>query len=218
MTKKLVIYQLLPRLFTNMNEHCVPHGTLEQNGSGKLNAIDGRVLRGIKALGTTHVWYTGVLEQATKSDFTRWGIARCNPHVVKGEAGSPYAIRDYYDISPELAVDVPHGMAEFEALVDRTHDEGMGVIIDFVPNHVAREYASDSRPASVRDLGDGNDQGKFFDPNNNFYYITGQAFTPSVDLGSGDDAYHEMPARATGNDCWHASPGVNDWYETVKLN
>lgn len=218
MTKKLVIYQLLPRLFTNMNEHCVPNGTLEVNGSGKLNAIDGRVLRGIKALGATHVWYTGVLEQATKSDFTRWGIARCNPHVVKGEAGSPYAIRDYYDISPELADDVPHRMAEFEALVARTHHEDMRVIIDFVPNHVAREYGSDSRPANVRDLGDGDDQGKFFDPNNNFYYITGQAFAPSVDLGSGAEAYHEMPARATGNDCWHASPGVNDWYETVKLN
>ena len=216
---KTIIYQLLPRLFGNTNAHCVPGGTLEQNGSGKLNDIDARVLRAIKALGVTHVGYTGILEQATCSDFTRWGIARCNPHVVKGQAGSPYAIRDYYDISPELAVDVPRRMAEFEALVSRTHQAGLKVIIDFVPNHVAREYGSDSCPEGVRDLGQDDDPGMFFDPNNNFYYITGQPFAPQgVDLGRGDEAYREMPARATGNDCWHASPVVNDWYETVKLN
>ncbi|MBQ7691906.1 MAG: alpha-amylase family protein [Muribaculaceae bacterium] len=214
-----IIYQLLPRLFTNVNAHCVTGGTLEQNGSGKLNDIDRRVLRAIRGLGATHVWYTGVIEQATCSDFTRWGISRCNPHVVKGQAGSPYAIRDYYDISPELAVDVPRRMAEFEALVERTHQAGLKVIIDFVPNHVAREYGSDCRPNGVRDLGQDDDQGKFFDPDNNFYYLPGQPFTPQgVDLGSGEGAYHELPARATGNDCWHAAPGAGDWYETVKLN
>ncbi len=218
MDGKFVIYQLLPRLFGNMNADCKPGGSLDENGCGKFNNIDERVLRAIGQLGATHVWYTGVIEQATCSDFGQWGIARCNPHVVKGQAGSPYAIRDYYDVSPELAVDVPRRMQEFESLVRRTHDAGLRVIIDFVPNHVAREYASDAKPHGVADLGQADDQSKFFDPHNNFYYIVGEPFAPNVDLGSGADAYREMPARATGNDCWHAHPGEGDWYETVKLN
>ena len=206
----------MPRWFTNVNDHCVPDGTMQQNGSGKFNEIDQRILRAIKHLGVTHVWYTGIIEHATKTVFP--GIAPCNPHVVKGQAGSPYAIRDYYDVSPELADDVSHRMDEFEALVQRTHDAGMKVIIDFVPNHVARQYASDSRPDGVTDLGENDNTGMFFEPNNNFYYITGETFAPNIDLGHGDDAYLEHPARATGNDCWHARPGMNDWYETVKLN
>ena len=214
--KKPIIYQLFPRWFTNVNEHCVPNGTLRQNGAGKFNEIDEHILTAIKQLGVTHVWYTGIIEHATKTRFP--GIKPYNPHVVKGEAGSPYAIRDYYDVSPELAEDVKHRMNEFESLVKRTHDVGMKVIIDFVPNHVAREYASDSKPEGVKDLGEDDDKDMFFEPNNNFYYITGQAFTPSVDMGHGKNVYEEIPARATGNDCWHASPGINDWYETVKLN
>ncbi|MBP3739405.1 MAG: alpha-amylase [Muribaculaceae bacterium] len=214
--EKPIIYQLMPRWFTNVNNHCVPDGTMQQNGSGKFNEIDQRILRAIKHLGVTHVWYTGIIEHATKTVFP--GIAPCNPHVVKGQAGSPYAIRDYYDVSPELADDVSHRMDEFEALVQRTHDAGMKVIIDFVPNHVARQYASDSRPDGVTDLGENDNTGMFFEPNNNFYYITGETFAPNIDLGHGDDAYLEHPARATGNDCWHARPGMNDWYETVKLN
>ncbi|MBO4871205.1 MAG: alpha amylase C-terminal domain-containing protein [Muribaculaceae bacterium] len=214
--KKPIIYQLFPRWFTYVNDHCVPNGTLRQNGAGKFNEIDKHILTAIKQIGVTHVWYTGIIEHATKTRFP--GIKPCNPHVVKGEAGSPYAIRDYYDVSPELAEDVKHRMEEFESLVQRTHDAGMKVIIDFVPNHVAREYASDAKPKGVKDLGEDDNKGMFFEPNNNFYYITGQAFAPSVDMGQGKDAYQEMPARATGNDCWHASPSINDWYETVKLN
>jgi glycosidase len=213
-----VIYQLLPRLFTNYCENPIVNGTIEQNGSGKLNEITNKVLKSIKSLGITHVWYTGVIEHAHNCDYTQYGIKQHNPHVIKGKAGSPYAIVDYYDIDPDIAVDVPNRMKEFEALVVRTHKSGMKVIIDFVPNHVGREYHSDVCPSSVKDLGADDNTGMFFSPDNNFYYITGQQFAPHVDLGQGNDAYVEYPAKATGNDCFNASPGRDDWYETVKLN
>jgi glycosidase len=217
--KKAIIYQLMPRWFTNLNEHCVPNGTIRQNGVGKFNEIDESKLRSIKSLGATHVWYTGIIEHATATSYARQGITPCNAHVVKGKAGSPYAIRDYYDVCPDFAVKVKNRMAEFEALVERTHKAGLKVIIDFVPNHVAREYESDAKPEGVSDLGEGDNPMMFFEPRNNFYYITGQEFAPiGVDLGSGDDAYREFPARATGNDCYSASPNRDDWYETIKLN
>lgn len=218
-SKKAIIYQMMPRWFTNCTEKCVQGGTIRQNGVGKFNDIDESKLRCIRSLGATHVWYTGIIEHATATNYTRQGITPCNPHVVKGKAGSPYAIRDYYDVCPDLAVKVKDRMTEFEALVDRTHRAGLKVIIDFVPNHVAREYHSDAKPNGVSDLGEGDNPGMFFDPKNNFYYITGQQFAPhGVDLGMGEDAYHEYPARATGNDCYTASPGRDDWYETIKLN
>ena len=217
--KKAIIYQLMPRWFTNCTENCTPNGSMRHNGCGKFNEIDEARLRSIKSLGVTHVWYTGVIEHATATSYSRQGITPCNPHVVKGKAGSPYAIRDYYDVCPDLAVQVKNRMREFESLVDRTHRMGMKVIIDFVPNHVAREYESDAKPAGVQDLGEGDNPMMFFDPGNNFYYITGQEFAPTgVDLGHGDDAYREFPARATGNDCYTAHPSRDDWYETVKLN
>ena len=218
MDRKPIIYQLLPRLFTNTNNHCIPNGTYLQNGSGKMNDISDKVLSGIKELGATHIWYTGVLEHATKTDYSAHGIRPDNPHVVKGEAGSPYAIKDYYDIDPDLAVDVDNRMAEFEALVARTHDAGLDVIIDFVPNHTARCYYSDVKPAGIRDLGEDDNPEMFFSPDNNYYYITRQLFAPSVDMGSGKKAYIEFPAKATGDDCFSAFPGVNNWYDTVKLN
>ena len=218
MPLKPIIYQLLPRLYTNYCPAPVHNGTLRQNGSGKLNAITDRVLRDIRSLGTTHVWYTGVIEHAHDADYTAYGIPRHNPHVIKGHAGSPYAITDYYDIDPDLAEDVPHRMDEFEALVARTHKAGMKVIIDFVPNHVARQYASDAKPVGIEDLGHGDNRDMFFSPTKNFYYIPRQQFAPHVDMGHGDDAYIEFPAKASGNDCFNAFPGVNDWYDTVKLN
>ena len=217
--KKAIIYQLMPRWFTNCNEKCVPNGSIRQNGCGKFNEIDESKLRSIKSLGATHVWYTGIIEHATATDYSRQGITPCNAHVVKGKAGSPYAIRDYYDVCPDFAVKVKNRMAEFEALIERTHRVGLKVIIDFVPNHVAREYESDAKPIGVQDLGENDNPMMFFDPKNNFYYITGQEFAPvGVDLGSGENAYREYPARATGNDCYTASPSRDDWYETVKLN
>lgn len=215
---KPIIYQLFPRLFTNTCTNRIPNGTIEQNGVGKMNDINNKVLKSIKELGVTHVWYTGVIEHATKTDYSAYGINPDNPHVVKGNAGSPYAIKDYYDIDPDIAVDVPNRMGEFEELVKRTHDCGMKVIIDFVPNHVARQYHSDMKPAGIEDFGVNDNPNMMFTPNNNFYYITRQVFHPQFDLGTGKNAYFEFPAKATGNDCFTAFPSQNDWYETVKLN
>ena len=215
---KPIIYQLFPRLFTNTCTNRIPNGSIEQNGVGKMNDINNKVLKSIKELGITHVWFTGVIEHATKTDYSTYGINPDNPHVVKGNAGSPYAIKDYYDIDPDIAVDVPNRMHEFEELVKRTHDCGMKVIIDFVPNHVARQYHSDAKPAGIEDFGVNDNPNMMFTPNNNFYYITRQVFHPQFDLGSGKDAYFEFPAKATGNDCFSAFPSQNDWYETIKLN
>lgn len=218
MNDKLIIYQIFTRLFTNSNKYCVPNGTIEQNGCGKMNQITSHVLDSIRDLGATHVWYTGIIEHATKTDYSRYGIRPDNPHIVKGRAGSPYAIKDYYDIDPDLAENVSNRMLEFEALVKRTHDAGLKVILDFVPNHVARQYHSDAAPAGVKDFSADDDTTKFFSRDNNFYYIPQQKFAPSIDLGEGADAYVEFPAKASGNDCFNAFPNQYDWYETVKLN
>lgn len=218
MKTKPIIYQLLPRLFANDNADCIPNGTIEQNGSGKMNNISSTVLRSLKRLGVTHVWYTGVIEHAHDVDYTKYGIQRHNKYVIKGKAGSPYAITDYYDIDPDIAVDVEHRLDEFDALIKRTHNSGLKAIIDFVPNHVGRQYYSDVKPAGIKDFGVDDDLTMFFSPKNDFYYITRQQFSPSIDLGEGDDAYVEFPAKASGNDCFNAFPGKYDWYETVKLN
>jgi len=211
---KIIIYQLLPRLFSNFNTTRKNNGTIEENGCGKFNLISAKALREIKHLGATHVWYTGVIEHATQTDYTRFGIQKDHPAVVKGLAGSPYAIKDYYDVDPDLAEDVPHRMDEWLALVERTHKAGLKVIMDFVPNHVARQYHSDAKPKGVRDLGEDDNPQWEFSPLNNFSYIHGEAFRPSFDIKD----YVEFPAKVTGNDCFSAHPSHNDWYETVKLN
>lgn len=219
MENKIVIYQVLPRLFSNTCPDCVPFGTIEQNGCGKLNHFTPKVLSEIKSLGITHIWYTGVIEHATQTDYSAWGIRPNNPYIVKGKAGSPYAISDYYDIAPDLAEDIPNRMKEFEALVERTHEAGLKVIMDFVPNHVAREYHSDSMPEGVEQLGAKDDKEKQFSPQNNFYYIPRQRFSPRFFIGQNtDNEYYEFPAKATGNDRFDAYPENHDWYETVKLN
>lgn len=218
MKVKPIIYQLFPRWFTNTNENCIPSGTIAQNGVGKMNQITSTVLNGIKELGVTHIWFTGIIEHATKTDYSAFGIKPDNKHVVKGEAGSPYAIKDYYDVCPDVAENVADRMSEFQALVARVHESGMKVIIDFVPNHTARQYNSDAKPAGVEDFGATDDKNLFFGHNNNYYYIPNQIFAPSIDLGSGEDTYVEYPAKATGDDCFSAFAGVNNWYETAKLN
>ena len=219
MSEKPIIYQLLPRLFANFNDNCVPAGTIVQNGSGKLRSISPATLKSIADMGFSHVWFTGVIEHSHCADYTAYGIPRDNPHVIKGQAGSPYAIKDYYDVDPDLAVDPANRMTEFQEAVDRVHDAGLKLIIDFVPNHVARQYHSDARPEDApEDFGVNDYTTMFFAPTNNFYYIPGHPFAPTVDMGSGADAYNEFPAKASGNDCFTASPGEYDWYDTVKLN
>ena len=217
---KIIIYQVFTRLFGHRGNNPVVNGTIEENGCGKLNDFTPSALKKIRELGVTHIWYTGVIRHATMTDYSRYGIPRQHPAVVKGRAGSPYAITDYYDIDPDLAVDVERRMEEFEQLVTRTHRAGLKMIIDFVPNHVARQYKSICKPAGVRDLGEDDNPNEGFNPaRNNFYYCPGQAFMPYFDLYHGEkEPYQEMPARATGNDCFHNAPGMNDWYETVKLN
>ena len=217
--EKVIIYQVFTRLYGNRNENRKENGTLEDNGSGKMNDLSPRVLRDIARLGISHVWYTGIIRHATQTDYTKFGIPRQHPAVVKGRAGSPYAITDYYDVDPDLAVDVQHRMREFEQLVERTHEAGLKVIIDFVPNHVARQYKSICKPQQVADLGETDDPQRGFDPQNNFYYCPGERFTPYFDLYHGEsEPYLEEPAKATGNDHFDNAPGKNDWYETVKLN
>ena len=217
--EKIIVYQIFTRLFGNRNTTRQEHGSIAENGCGKLNDFTPAVLKQIRKLGVSHVWYTGVIRHATQTDYSRYGIPRNHPAIVKGKAGSPYAITDYYDIDPDLAVDVPSRMQEFENLVGRTHQAGMKVVIDFVPNHVARQYQSICKPRGVKDLGQGDDTTQGFSPQNNFYYCPGERFSPHFDLYQGaEQPYLEEPAKATGNDCFNNAPGRNDWYETVKLN
>jgi len=211
---KFIIYQVLPRLFGNDNTTNKHNGTIEENGCGKFSSFTPKALTEIKSLGATHIWYTGVIEHATQTDYSTFGISKDHSAVVKGKAGSPYAIKDYYDVDPDLADKVEDRMTEFEDLVKRTHKAGMKVIIDFVPNHVAREYHSDAKPAGIVDLGQNDHSNWAFSPLNNFYYLPNQAFTPKMDV----QGYVEFPAKVTGNDHFTASPTQNDWYETIKLN
>lgn len=217
--EKIIIYQIFTRLFGNANLTRKENGTIAENGCGKMSFFDLKLLKKIKKLGVTHIWYTGVVRHATKTDYTSNGIPRQHPAVVKGQAGSPYAITDYYDIDPDIADNVDNRMKEFEELVERTHSVGLKVITDFVPNHVARQYKSVAKPRGVCDLGENDDVNMGFSVQNNFYYCTGQPFSPSIDLYSGEETpYQEYPAKATGNDCFCNHPSVNDWFETVKLN
>lgn len=209
---------MLPRLFANRCEHCVANGSLEENGVGKLRDINRVVLADLHRMGVTHIWYTGIIEHATTTDYSAHGIPRNHAQVVKGKAGSPYAIKDYYAVDPDLAQRPEHAMNSFLRLVQRTHSLGMGVILDFVPNHVSREYHSKDHSEDVRDLGQDDDVSLPFSPDNNFYYLPDETFVPPVEPAQGTEAYVERPARATGNDCFTAYPTVNDWYETVKLN
>jgi glycosidase len=224
---KVIVYQLLVRLFGNKETTNKPYGTLQENGVGKFSDINDRALVSLRELGITHVWYTGIIEHAVLTDYTSYGIPLDDADVVKGRAGSPYSIKDYYDVNPDLADDVRNRMQEFEQLVERTHRNDLKVIIDFVPNHVARGYRSDKKPEGVRDLGEDDDRSVRFKATNNFYYLPGQSFVVPQDydpLGEGnefptkDGKFEETPARVTGNDQFTASPGVNDWFETIKLN
>jgi len=216
--EKIIIYQVLPRLFGNVKQTNVVNGSLEENGAGKLSAFSSAVLREIKKMGFNHIWYTGLLEHATLTNYSEYGIRNDHPAIVKGKAGSPYAIKDYYDIDPDLAENVPERMKELEALIERTHRAGLKMIIDFIPNHVARQYYSDAKPDGVVDLGEDDNCAVHFDPNNNFYYFPGQPLAPEFELTVEGNTYYEFPAKVTGNDCFSAHPCRNDWYETIKLN
>ncbi len=224
--QKVIVYQIFTRLFGNTNNNNIKHGTSQQNGVGKFNDITDNAILSLKELGITHLWYTGIIEHAVVADFTEYGIQLDDPDVVKGRAGSPYAIKDYYDVNPDLAVNVPNRMQEFEDLIARTHKHDLNVIIDFIPNHVARGYHSDQTPSGKSTLGAIDNTGLAFSPNNNFYYIPNQKFQvpegyepiPGEEHPLKNGQFDEDPAKATGNDVFTATPSVNDWFETIKIN
>ncbi|MCI1648575.1 MAG: alpha-amylase family protein [Bacteroides sp.] len=215
--KKLIIYQVLPRLFGNNNNHCINNGNISENGCGKMSDFTLKALKEIKKLGATHIWYTGIIEHATQTKYKN--IRPDHPAIVKGKAGSPYAIKDYYDVDPDLANDPTKRMEEFDDLIRRTHRSGLKAIIDFVPNHVARQYHSDAQPDGTIQLGANDDPNYAFSPYNNFYYIPQSELHGQFDMkGAASEPYREFPAKATGNNRFDAYPNINDWYETIKLN
>jgi len=226
---KPVIYQVFTRLFGNKNTTNKQWGTIEENGVGKFNDFTDEALLGIKEFGTTHVWYTGVPHHDVITDYTKYGISNDDPDIVKGRAGSPYAIKDYYNVNPDLAVDPANRLQEFKNLIERTHKHGMKVIIDIVPNHIARNYKSLTNPEGVEDFGANDDTSVEYRRDNNFYYVIGENFKvpESKDgykpLGGeshplADGYFKEEPAKWTGNGSRRSQPDINDWYETVKVN
>lgn len=224
--KKEVVYQVFTRLFGNKNTTNKPWGTIEENGVGKFNDFTDTALREIKDLGVTYVWYTGVPHHALIRDYSAIGISNDDPEVVKGRAGSPYAVKDYYNVNPDLALNPANRLQEFEALIARTHKAGLKVIIDIVPNHIARKYEGKSNPAGVRDFGADDDTTVEYKRDNNFYYIPNTHFEiPDTDKPLNgeknpliDGKFEESPAKWTGNGSRLAKPDKNDWYETIKVN
>ncbi|MCK4562577.1 MAG: alpha-amylase family protein, partial [Flavobacteriaceae bacterium] len=227
--QKKVIYQVFTRLFGNENTTNKPWGTIEENGVGKFNDFTDKALQEIKDLGITHIWYTGILHHATITDYTKYGISNDDPDIVKGRAGSPYAVKDYYQVDPDLAVDPEKRMEEFEQLIKRSHKAGMEVIIDIIPNHIARAYEGKNNPEGISDFGEQDDKTVTYKKNNNFYYVVGENFEAPVwqnnylPLGGeknalADGKFEEIPAKWTGNGSRLAQPDFYDWYETVKIN
>lgn len=224
--KKIVVYQVFTRLFGNKNTTNRPWGTIEENGVGKFNDFTDTALHEIKDLGVTYIWYTGVPHHALVRDYTAYGISNDDPEVVKGRAGSPYAVKDYYNVNPDLAVNPANRLQEFEALIVRTHKAGLKLIIDIVPNHIARKYEGKNNPEGVRDFGADDDFNVEYKRDNNFYYIPKNHFEiPDGDIPLNgeknpmiDGVFDENPAKWTGNGSRKVKPDQNDWYETVKVN
>ncbi|MEN8800014.1 MAG: alpha-amylase family glycosyl hydrolase [Flavobacteriaceae bacterium] len=227
--RKEVIYQVFTRLFGNTNTNNKPWGTLEENGVGKFSDFTQNALQEISDLGITYIWYTGIPHHALITDYSDYGITNDDPDVVKGRAGSPYAVKDYYNVNPDLADDPARRLEEFKALIERSHKAGLKVLIDIVPNHVARNYDGLSTPEGSEVFGASDDTSVVYKRDNNFYYIPGKAFeVPDADNGYkplggeqhplADGKFNEVPAKWTGNGSRSAKPGFNDWYETVKIN
>ncbi|MEX2594455.1 MAG: alpha-amylase family protein [Anditalea sp.] len=227
--QKIIIYQVFTRLFGNTSTTNKPWGTIEENGVGKFHDFTDKALQEIRALGITHIWYTGVPHHALINDYTTYGISPDDPDVVKGRAGSPYAVKDYYDVNPDLATDPGNRLGEFKNLIDRTHKNGMKVLIDIVPNHIARRYEGQNNPEGVEDFGVRDDSSVTYRRDNNYYYNPGENFQVPVSengyqpLGGelhplADGKFEENPAKWTGNGSRLSQPHFNDWYETVKIN
>ncbi len=227
--KKQVVYQVFTRLFGNTNTSNKPWGTIEENGVGKFSDFSSKALEEIKALGVTHIWYTGVPHHAVITDYSAYGISNDDPDIVKGRAGSPYAVKDYYNVNPDLAENPTNRLEEFKALIDRTHRAGLKLLIDIVPNHVARNYEGKSSPEGILPFGAEDNRSVEYKRDNNFYYVPNEAFrVPQWQHGyaplggearkDADGKFEENPAKWTGNGSRLAQPHFNDWYETVRIN
>ena len=227
--RKEVVYQVFTRLFGNTNTTNKPWGTIAENGVGKFSDFSDKALREIKDLGVTHIWYTGVPHHDVITDYSAYGISNDDPDIVKGRAGSPYAVKDYYNVNPDLADDPANRLGEFKDLINRTHRAGLKVLIDIVPNHVARNYEGRSTPEGLEPFGVSDDTLVEYKRDNNFYYLPNEAFkVPEwrngyLPLGGeahimADGKFDENPAKWTGNGSRMAQPDMNDWYETVKIN
>ena len=230
-SSRIRIYQMVPRLFGNVNERRKRNGTLAENGVGKFADINAAALSSLCELGFTHLWLTGILRQISATTYPELGEEADDPDLLKGLAGSPYAIKDYFDLCPDYALDPRQRFAEFTSLIERIHAHGLRLLIDFVPNHVARNYASQVRPD--QSLGGSDERSRFFHPRNNFFYVHGpgglrlpswkdgrpiSATCQILGTCDGRFAGERDWARVTGNNVASAEPKLHDWYETVKLN
>ncbi|MEN9959648.1 MAG: Neopullulanase [Bacteroidota bacterium] len=220
-SEKFVVYQMMFHLWGNKQTELVRNGSYQVNGVTKFKDVSDVALKALKNKGITHVYATGLLEHATMENFSAYGSPIDHPSVVKGRAGSPFAIKDYYDVNPFLADDPAKRMDEFKLMLNRFHANGLKLVIDFVPNHLARQYSSDQKPKGVIDFGVNDNKQVAFDVNNNFYYLPGTQFTvpegvhPPVPVNI---PYIEIPAKVSGNNVFSPQPSINDWFETVKLN
>jgi len=227
--KKQVVYQVFTRLFGNTNTNNKPWGTIEENGVGKFSDFSERALQEIKDLGVSYIWYTGVPHHDLITDYTQYQISNGDSEIIKGRAGSPYAVKDYYNVNPDLSDDPANRLNEFKDLINRTHSAGLKLLIDIVPNHVARNYEGKSTPDGFEPFGASDDTTVEYRRDNNFYYIPNEDFkVPQWQNGylplDGESEvlvngkFTETPAKWTGNGSRFAQPHMNDWYETVKIN
>jgi glycosidase len=220
-TDKHVVYQMMFHLWGNQNTSVKRNGSAAENGVTKFKDISIKGLQTLKKKGYSHLYTTGILEHATMEDFSSFGSPLDHPQVVKGRAGSPFAINDYYDVNSFLADKPAERMQEFAAMLDRIHAADLKLVLDFVPNHLARVYHSDMKPAGVVDFGQNDNKDLSFSPNNNFYYLPGTQFTVPTGVNPPVPVtvpYIEIPAKVSGNNVFSAQPSIHDWFETVKLN
>ncbi|MHA8073269.1 alpha-amylase family glycosyl hydrolase [Aquirufa sp. HETE-40SA] len=220
-TDKHVVYQMMFHLWGNQITDVKRNGSAAENGVTKFKDVSAKGLQALKKKGYSHLYTTGILEHATMEDFSAFGSPLDHPQVVKGRAGSPFAIKDYYDVNPFLADKPAERMQEFSAMLNRVHQADLKLVLDFVPNHLARAYHSDQKPAGVVDFGQNDNKDLSFSASNNFYYLPGTQFTIPTGVNPPVPVtvpYIEIPAKVSGNNVFSAQPSIHDWFETVKLN
>ena len=219
-THKLIIYQMMFHLWGNTTTNPQKNGDSNTNGTTKFNDVSNKALKVLHDKGFTHLYTTGIVEHATKEDYSKYGYSVDHPSIVKGSCGSPFAIKDYYDVNPFLANKPENRLEEFNLMVERIHESKLKIILDFVPNHLARNYQSDKKPEGVTDFGVDDRNDVTFSPQNNFYYLPGTQFTVpyQAEIDQNTQAYVEIPAKASGNNVFSSQPSIHDWFETIKLN